>query len=208
MSTVSSRPAGRARRLRPVWYLMPAAVVVLGIIGYPVVRAIGFSFFHYNPLDVTGAHVRFVGLSNYVRALTNPGFQHAAVNSVIWIFGVVTVQFLLGLMGAVILNQRFRGRDVVRGLVLIPWATPSVLAAMMWMWILDGNYGVLNDLLHRVGLGFLAQPWFSQPGTALGSLMLIDVWQGIPFFAVMLLAAMQTIPGELLEAARLDRAGA
>lgn len=191
--------------LRYLFYIAPAGLVVLAVIGYPILHAMLLSLYQYNPLNQS-ASLPFVGFSNYAYALARPSFRQAAAVSGEWIVGVVALQFLLGLAGAVVLNQPFRGRGLVRGLVLIPWATPSVLAALMWMWILDGNYGVLNDLLHRVGLGALAQPWLSIPQTALGSLMMIDVWQGIPFFAVMLLAAMQTIPHDMIEAARLDRA--
>jgi multiple sugar transport system permease protein len=190
---------------RPVWYLLPAAIVVLAVIGYPVVRAVVLSFFNFSPLSQA---LTFAGISNYVQVLSSRTFGIAALHSVIWTLGIVILQFAFGLLGAVLLNQKFKGRGIVRGLVLIPWATPSVLAAMMWMWILDPNYGVLNDLLSRVGLHSLAQSWFSQPQTALPSLMLIDVWQGIPFFAVMLLAALQTISGDLEEAAKLDGATA
>ncbi|MBX6353499.1 MAG: sugar ABC transporter permease [Thermoflavifilum sp.] len=195
----------RESGLRSIWYLLPAGVIVALVIGYPVLRAVMLSFFRFSPL---GGSVTFVGMHNYVQVLTSRQFGAAALHSVIWTFGVVAFQFVFGLIGAVLLNQKFRGRGIVRGLVLIPWATPSVLAAMMWMWILDANYGVLNDLLTRLGLAFLARPWFSQPHTALPALMLIDVWQGIPFFAVMLLAAMQTIPDDLVEASKLDGATA
>ncbi|WP_240986502.1 carbohydrate ABC transporter permease [Acididesulfobacillus acetoxydans] len=189
----------------PYFYLLPAAVVVITIIGYPVVRAVVTSLFHDNPLN---PKMTFVGFSNYVSVLEDHVFHVAVLNSLIWIFGIVLFQFGLGMIGALLLNEKFRGRGVVRGLVLIPWATPSVLAAMMWIWILDANHGVVNDLLTRMGLSFLSQPWFSQPHTALPALMLIDIWQGVPFFAVMILAALQTIPEDLVEASFLDGATA
>lgn len=186
-------------------YLLPAAVVVIAVIGYPVLRAIYISFFHYNPLS---GKMTFAGIDNYLNIFGNKVFHRAIWNSIVWIFGAVSLQTLFGTIGAVLLNQNFRGRGVIRGLVLIPWATPSVLAAMMWMWILDGNYGMLNDLLMRLDLIQLPIPWLSQPSTAMASLILIDVWQGIPFFAVMLLAAMQTIPSDLIESSKLDGANA
>ncbi len=186
-------------------YLLPAALLIVGVIGYPIVRALILSLYAYNPLN---SGKTFVGLKNYVGVLSDSTFLKAMSNTAIWVVGCVFFQVVFGLLGAVLLNQNFRGRGVIRGLTLIPWATPSVLAAMMWMWILDGNYGLLNDILMRIGLIVHPIPWISQTGTAMASLMLIDVWQGIPYFAVMLLAAMQTIPGDLLEAAKLDGAGA
>lgn len=187
-----------------VLYLLPAALLIAGVIGYPVVRALILSLYNYNPLS---AGKSFVGLGNYSKILSDPSFHKAMANSAIWVFGCVFLQVVFGMLGAVLLNQNFKGRGLIRGLTLIPWATPSVLAAMMWMWILDGNYGLLNDLLLRIGLIVHPIPWISQMGTAMGSLILIDLWQGIPYFAVMLLAAMQTISGDLLEAAKLDGAG-
>jgi multiple sugar transport system permease protein len=184
--------------------LLPAAALIIGVIGYPVARALVLSLFDYNPL---GGGKTFVGFGNYAAILSDRVFRKAMGNSAFWTFGCVFLQVVFGLLGAVLLNQNFKGRGLVRGLTLIPWATPSVLAAMMWMWILDGNYGVLNDLLKKAGLIAQPVPWISQTGTAMPSLMLIDLWQGIPYFAVMLLAALQTVPGDLLEAAKLDGAG-
>jgi multiple sugar transport system permease protein len=208
MKTLSSvmptvKKTKRAANLSKYLYLLPAAIIVVGVIGFPVLRAVMQSLYQYNPL---GGPMSFVGLGNYVKLFQDRVFLQSIWNSVIWIFGCVSFQFIFGLLGAVLLNQNFKGRGLVRGLTLIPWATPSVLAAMMWMWILDGNYGVFNDLLMKIGLISLPIPWISQIHTAMASLMLIDVWQGIPYFAVMLLAAMQTVPGDLLEAAKLDGA--
>ena len=104
----------------------------------------------------------------------------ALQNSGVWVAGVVLFQLFGGLIGAVILNQRFPGRAAVRGLALIPWATTSVLVALWWTWMLDGNYGLLSDLLLKSGILSRFQPWLAQPGTALPAVMLADVWQGIP----------------------------
>lgn len=194
----------RFRHCSKYLYLLPSVALIIGVIGYPISRAFFLSLFEYNPL---GVGKTFVGLGNYAEILQDPVFHKALKNTAIWTFGCVFFQVAFGLLGAVLLNQQFKGRGVIRGLALIPWATPSVLAAMMWMWILDGNYGVLNDILRRLNLIELPIPWISQTETALISLMLIDVWQGIPYFAVMLLAALQTVPGDLLEAAKLDGAG-
>jgi multiple sugar transport system permease protein len=186
-------------------YLLPAAIIILVVIGYPVIRAIVISLFEYNPLGTT---LTFTGLANYASILSDNVFRKAVLNSVLWTVGCVSFQTIFGMLGAILLNQEFKGRGLIRGLTLIPWATPSVLAAMMWIWILDGNYGLLNDILMKIGVITFPIPWISQIGTAMSSLMLIDVWQGIPFFAVMMLAAMQTIPVDLIEAAKLDGAGA
>ena len=201
---VQAKNPHKRRQVPKFLYLLPAALLIAGVIGYPVVRALFLSLYKYNPLN---PHKTFVGFGNYAKILGDSTFLKAMSNSAVWVVGAVLLQVVFGMLGAVLLNQNFKGRGVIRGLTLIPWATPSVLAAMMWMWILDGNYGLLNDILMRIHAITQPIPWISQMGTAMGSLILIDVWQGIPYFAVMLLAAMQTVSGDLLEAAKLDGAG-
>lgn len=206
-SAKASAKSGRGRGwLLPLFLLSPALVLLLGIVAYPIVRAVWLSFHRLEILrpDLT----EYVGLDNYRGLLQDPVIRIALQNSILWVVGVVLFQFLGGLVGAVILNRRFPGRAIVRGLALIPWATPSVLVALMWTWMLDGNYGLVNDLLVKAGILSRFQPWLAQPWSALPAVMLADVWQGIPFFAVMLLAALQAIPEELFEAARIDGASA
>jgi multiple sugar transport system permease protein len=184
--------------------LSPALVLLLGIVAYPIGRAFWLSVHRLEILrpDLS----EYVGLANYRGLLQDPVMRIALENSAIWVAGVVLFQFAGGLVGALILNRKFPGRAVVRGLALIPWATPSVLVALMWTWMLDGNYGLINDLLVKAGILSRFQPWLAQPWSALPAVILADVWQGIPFFAVMLLAALQAIPEDLFEAARIDGA--
>lgn len=123
-----------------------------------------------------------------------------------WVLWGVGLQFVFGFALALLLNKNFRGRGVVRSVSLIPWVTPGVLIALMWRWILDGNYGVLNDILKNLGIitdniAFLASKQFAMP-----SVIMTIVWQGIPFFALMILAGLQSIPEELYEAANIDGA--
>jgi len=202
----SARPSARRGRTAapPLLLLSPALVLLLGIVAYPIGRAIWLSFHRLEILqpDLT----RYVALENYRALLQDPILRIALQNSGVWVVGVVVFQFLGGLVGALILNRQFPGRALVRGLALIPWATPSVLVALMWTWMLDGNYGLINDLLVKAGILPRFQPWLAQPWSALPAVMLADVWQGIPFFAVMLLAALQAIPEDLFEAARIDGA--
>lgn len=206
----SAKASGRTKRggswLLPLLLLSPALVLLLGIVAYPIARALWLSVHRLEILrpDLS----QYVGLDNYRSLLHDAVMGIALQNSGVWVAGVVLFQLFGGLIGAVILNQRFPGRAAVRGLALIPWATPSVLVALMWTWMLDGNYGLLNDLLVKSGILSRFQPWLAQPGTALPAVMLADVWQGIPFFAVMLLAALQAIPEDLFEAAKIDGASA
>jgi multiple sugar transport system permease protein len=150
----------------------------------------------------------FVGLGNFVRAFTDPVFWTAAWNSVLWIVFVVGFQFLLGLGTALLLNQSFWWRGLARALVIIPWALPSVITALMWSWMYDYDLGVINDVLLRLHVIDAPIAWLARADTTLGAVILALVWQGFPFFAVMILAGLQTVPAELLEAAEIDGANA
>jgi multiple sugar transport system permease protein len=154
------------------------------------------------------ANVPFVGLGNFARAFTDPVFWTAAWNSVIWIVFVVGLQFVLGLGTALLLNQSFWWRGLARALVIIPWALPSVITALMWSWMYDYDLGVINDALTRLGILDAPIAWLARADTTLGAVILALVWQGFPFFAVMILAGLQTVPGELLDAAEIDGANA
>lgn len=207
-SKVNVRRRRRAAELRkrgiPWLMLTPAIVILGGFIIYPAVNAIYLSLTSTNLLNISAQ--KFVGLENFRRILQRPDFWESLRNSAIWTFGNVAFQLVVGMIGALILNAKFRGRGFIRGLVLLPWATPSVLVALMWLWILDPNLGVANHLLHSLGITHSPIAFLSEPNTALPTLMGIDIWQGIPFFAVMILAALQGVPGDLLEAARIDGA--
>jgi multiple sugar transport system permease protein len=184
--------------------LAPALLVLGGFIVYPAVNALYLSLTSTNLLNLKAQS--FVGFDNFFRIFGDPTFLVSLRNSVLWTFGAVVFQLGLGMVGALMLNQSFRARGLIRGLVLLPWATPSILIALMWMWILDPNQGILNHLLNIIGLAPTPITWLAGQDTALPTLIFIDVWQGIPFFAIMLLAAMQAVPPELLEAAKIDGA--
>jgi multiple sugar transport system permease protein len=113
---------------------------------------------------------------------------------------------LLGLAAALLLNQEFPWRGLARALIIVPWALPSVVISLMWVWIYDSNYGVLNDFLLRLGLIATSIPWLADPATALYAIILTLTWQGFPFFAVMILAGLQSIPRSFYEAAAIDGA--
>jgi multiple sugar transport system permease protein len=192
------------QKVEPWLLLTPIMVLVAGFVLYPVLHALWISVHDVSVFQMGQA--AFVGLGNFAAAFTNPDFLTALRNSGIWTFGSVAIQLFTGTIGAVILNQRIRGRGVIRGLVLLPWATPSVLAALMFLWILDPNRGIADNLLGLIGYHGPRIAWLSNPHTALPSLMFIDIWQGIPFFAVMILAALQSVPSDLQEAAKIDGA--
>ncbi|HMR31566.1 MAG TPA: sugar ABC transporter permease [Geminicoccaceae bacterium] len=195
----------RRAGLVPFAFLLPAIAVTAAIVLYPVVQTIWLSLHSYVIYDPEATE--FVGLANFRTVLGDEVFWISLRHSVVWIVGVVALQFLLGLVTALLLNESFWWRGLARALVVVPWALPSVIIGLMWTWMYDFNVGVINDLLLRTGI--IAEPvaWLARPDTALAAIMAALVWQGFPFFAVTLLAGLQTVPAELYEAAEIDGAG-
>ena len=194
------------RAVTPYGFLLPALLVTALVILFPVLQTAWYSLHEYVLYDPD--NFRFVGLRNFAAVLSDEVFWIALANSAIWVTGIVSLQLLLGLGAALLLNQSFWWRGLARALVIIPWALPSVIIGLMWTWIYDFNLGVFNDILLRLGLISAPHPWLAQPSTALACIMLALVWQGFPFFTVTILAGLQTVPHELYEAAEIDGASA
>ncbi len=188
----------------PYLLIAPALIIVLAVVFVPAVNAILMSFQSYDLRRPN--NIGFVGLDNYVAVFQDPIFWRSLWKTILWVVFGVGFQFVFGFALALLLNKNFKGRGVARAVSLIPWVTPGVLIGLMWRWIYDGNYGVLNDLLQKVGIISDNIPFLAQQTTAFPSVIVTIVWQGIPFFALMLLAGLQGIPGELYEAADIDGA--
>lgn len=194
-----------ARRVLPYAMLSPAVLVTLAIVFLPMIQTAWMSLHEYvlfRPNEFT-----FIGLDNFRAALQDEVFWISFRHTVIWIGTTIPAQLLLGLVTALLLNQDFPWRPLARALIIIPWALPSVVIALMWAWIYDSNYGVANEFLLRLGLIQQAVPWLADPDTALAAIILTLTWQGFPFFAVMILAGLQSIPKSYYEAASIDGAG-
>jgi len=194
----------RRTDLFPYTLVTPALAVTILIIFFPIIQTAIMSLFNYvlwKPKDN-----RFIGFGNYLQALKDEVFWISLRNTLIWIVGVITLQLLLGFATALLLNREFKWRGLARSLILIPWVTPSVITALMWRWMYDGNNGVINDLLVRIGLLKSYFPWLANSSTALPAIMVALMWQGFPFFAIMILAGLQAIPKSLYEAAEVDGA--
>ena len=188
----------------PYFLLLPAFLILGLVVFYPMCNAVYLSF-HRSILIEPGTP--FIGLTNYIKVLSDKVFWLALKKSfLVWVPTVVGLQFILGFVTALLLNQDFKGRGIIRAIILIPWITPSVLTSLMWMWMYDGNYGLINDILLKLGLINEFQPWLARSSTALLSVIVAAVWYGTPFFAVMLLAGLQAIPKELYEVSKVDGA--
>ena len=198
--------SGTGRRPSDVgfaWLLVaPGLALILAIVLYPLLRSLYNAFFKVS-LVTPGR--QFVGLAN-IRTVLSGNFAGLLGQTMIYTLGATVCAFGVGLALALALNQKMRGGNVLRGILLIPWLIPSVVVSFLWMWIFDANYGVLNGVLQW--LGVIPQPhaWLFATGTARAALIVAKTWNSFPWIMVMLLAALQTVPVDLHEAAHLDGA--
>ncbi len=204
MRQVSKLSQKARTSILPYVLLSPAVLATVIIVFYPMVQALITSL--YNNILWKPRAVRFIGLDNYIAIWNDPVFWSSLGRTAVWIGLTVPLQLALGLVTALLLNQTFRWRALARGLILIPWALPSVVIGLMWSWIYNPQVGLLNDLMLRLGLLQSAVPWLANPDTSLYAIIVALVWQGFPFFAIMILAGLQTIPHSLYEAADIDGA--
>ncbi|MFI8965134.1 carbohydrate ABC transporter permease [Streptomyces sp. NPDC053493] len=197
------------------WAMVAPVVLVIGvIIGYPLVRGIWLSLTDADERNVERSigvnHIpatyEFTGLDNYADALTGGQFLGTLGWTLVWTVSCVSVTFALGLGLANMLNRRIAGRSVYRMLLILPWAVPGFVSVFAWRFLYDERRGILNQLL--AGGGIDAVPWLNDPTWAKFSVIAVNVWLGVPFMMVALLGGLQSIPGELYEAAEMDGAGA
>jgi ABC-type sugar transport system permease subunit len=181
-------------------------VVVFGIVVYPLGRTLYTSFFDVN--SPFPGHFPFVGLGNYRQTFGNPAFWAAVRRTAYFTIVSTWFELLLGLLLALLLNQRFHGRAVLRAIVILPWALPTIVNGLMWRWIFNPEYGALNALLTQLHVISGYRSWLGSPFLALNMVIVADVWKNTPLSAFLVLAGLQTIPHELYEAARVDGAGA
>ncbi|MFE3468187.1 carbohydrate ABC transporter permease [Streptomyces sp. NPDC059185] len=197
------------------WAMVAPVVIVIGvIIGYPLIRGVYLSLTDATERNVARsigvndipATYEFVGLDNYVDALTGSQFLDTLGWTLLWTVACVSVTFGLGLALANILNRRIAGRSFYRMLLILPWAVPGFVSVFAWRFLYDERRGLLNQIL--AGGGIDALPWLNDPTWAKFSVITVNVWLGIPFMMVALLGGLQSIPGELYEAAEMDGANA
>jgi multiple sugar transport system permease protein len=219
----SSTALAQARAMRPqllgriaqiserrgwAYYLLaPSLLLILIVIIYPIASGIALSFFDLR-LNRPDRGMPFVGLRHYGELLGDRTFRTAITNTAVWVIAGVSSQLLVGLITALALNRALAGFRLARVLILMPWVLPPTVAAYMWALMLDSRLGVLNDLLVRGGLLSAYHAWFADPRTALPAVLTVALWQSFPFFTLMLLAGLQTIPQELYESAGVDGASA
>ena len=189
----------------PYLLIAPALVVVVCVVFIPVIQAVITSLQYYDLRYPT--RTRWIGLQNYIDILFHDDlFWPSLKRTLLRVLFGVGFQFLFGFILALVLNQKFRFRGIVRAVSMVPCVMPGVLIGLIWRWLYDGDYGVINDLLIRMGFLDKGIAFLSRTDTALPAAILSVVWQGIPFFALMILAALQGVSTDMYEAAEIDGA--
>ena len=184
--------------------LTPTLIVLLVMTAYPLIFTFVYSFTDYNYLKGT-ENASFVLFDNYVSLFKNGYFQQAVWNTIKFTILAVVLEMALGLLIAVFVNSLKRGQKIMRTLLLLPYLLPAVTVALSWRMMLSANYGIINQFLK--GLGLPVFNWFMDTKTAFGTILLIDVWQNVPFVFLLLYASLQSVSENQYEAARIDGAG-
>ena len=206
----STRPSHTRRftvrtGLQMLAFLAPAFIFVGIFTYYPMLVGSQMAFQRWSIWDVT--NTPWIGLDNFRTLLSDPLFPRVMFNSLVWVGGSLIPQFILGFLIALALRRKFRFRGLYQAVVFYPWAVSGFLIGILFRWMFNSEFGVINDLLMRVGLIDTPVPWLADPQLALIAVIIANVWYGVTFFAIMILAALQSVPDELYEAAALDGAG-
>jgi trehalose/maltose transport system permease protein len=198
-------------RVRAAWlFLTPMLIVLAMVAAWPLLQTIWFSFTDANLADLDSA--QFIGFANYLEyfdgewygVLADGEWWNAVWNTLKFAIISVSLETLLGMIIALVLNASFRGRGLMRAAVLIPWAIPTIVSAKMWGWMMHDQFGILNHMMMTLGL--ISQPlaWTANPDLAMIAVILVDVWKTTPFMALLILAGLQMLPSDCYEAAKVD----
>ena len=199
-----SRGLAQQRRRWAAWMLAPLLLTLAAVAGWPLVRTVWFSL---TDARLAEPAWHFVGLENYLGEYglwADPDWWSAVGNTLVFAIASVTIETLLGLGVALLINQPSRIRMLLRAAVLVPWAVPTVVSAKMWSWMLHDQFGVVNHYLLAAGLISAPLAFTADPALSLATVVAVDVWKTTPFMALLILAALQMVPGDCIEAARVD----
>ena len=205
-ATSTSRSRRRRQRLVTALFLGPAIVYLVLFFGYPTVKNIAMGFQQYTISTFFTGEAPWAGPANYTEVVTSPLFRTALLNTILFTVGSIAGQFALGLSLALFFRRRFPLSGLLRSLILLPWLIPLIVASAVWKWLLDTDAGALNRLLLSSGLVDSGIPWLTSTDLALVTVIIVNIWIGIPFNAVILHGGLQGIPDELYEAGALDGA--
>lgn len=188
------------------WLLMlPLLAVMIAVIGWPMADTVRMSF---TDARLVGTGGQFVGLDNYVKILSGSNFRNTLLTTTWFAVISVSAEMVLGVLAALLLNQQFYGRTVLRALMILPWALPTIVNATLWRLIYNPEYGALNAALSQLGLIGDYRSWLGEPGSAMAALIVADCWKNFPLVALIALAALQSVPRDLIAASLVDGASA
>lgn len=191
------------KKLSPYGLIVPVIIFMIIVYGYPLLLTFKYSF---QEVSLIGSENTFVGFRNYIRVLTDEKFYNTLILTFKWAVLTIAIKIVIGFIMALLLNGELYFKKALRFLILIPWAIPQVVVAILWTWILDGQYGYLNYYLQKFGFVEEAIRWLSDPNLALISTSIVDAWIGIPLITMIFLSGLSSIPDSLYEAAKVDGA--
>lgn len=208
--TAGNRPRGRRPFTgRTAWtilgFLAPAFVFVAIFTYYPLFLGSKMAFHQWSLWNLNDTP--FVGLGNFRELVVDPLFNHTMMNSILWVLCSLIPQFVIGFLIALGLRKKFRFRGLYQAVVFYPWAVSGFLIGILFRWMFNSEFGVVNDMLMRAGIVESPIPWLANPKLAFFAVIIANIWYGVAFFAIMILAALQSVPDELREAAAIDGAG-
>lgn len=193
------------KKIAPYLYVMPVLILLLIMYGYPLIKSIIMSLQDYK-LTSSGS-APFNDFANFKKMFSDTDFLLLLKNSLIYVIISVVAQFVLGLILALCLKTKFRGRGIYQSIVFLPWAFSSFVVGLMFRWSFNGEYGVVNDILMKMGIIKENVAWLGTPGLSLAVVIIAMIWMGIPFFGIMILAALQSVLDDIYEAADIDGCG-
>ncbi|GAA0910305.1 ABC transporter permease [Virgisporangium aurantiacum] len=196
----------RGERIAEILFVVPAALAIAVLFGYPVVKNLVMSFQDYSLRTFFTGEAPWVGLRNFATVADDAVFTKAVVNTVVFTAGSIAGQFVIGLSLAVFFHRNFPLNRLIRALFLLPWLIPLIVGSAAWRAILDQDSGILNVMLQRAGVIDSPVPWLTSPDVALVTVILVNIWLGVPFNLTLLYSGLQDIPSDLYEAGSLDGA--
>ena len=205
----TTAPAHKGRRgeeIAKILFVVPAALAIAALFGYPVVKNLVMSFQDYGLRTFFTGEAPWVGLQNYVTVVTDDVFSKALVNTALFTIGSIAGQFVIGMLLALFFHKNFPLNGVLRALFLLPWLIPLIVGSAAWRAILEQDSGILNVTLQNLGIIDSPVPWLTSPDVALIAIILVNIWLGIPFNMTLLYSGLQHIPDELYEAGAMDGA--
>jgi multiple sugar transport system permease protein len=183
-------------------FTLPVFILIFLVMGFPFIYTVYLSFTN----KTAGYAPKFIGLVNYISLVRDPQYWLVVRNTVVYTAACIVFKLGLGMIFALLLNEKFRGRGIVRVAMLLPWAIPGMVAANTWKWIYNDQYGILNAVMRRIGIISSPINWLGSMQLALVSVIIVNIWRGIPFFLFSILGALQTIDADLYDAGKIDGA--